>query len=167
MAKKQTRRTVSISSTHYERTRAYAEAHKIPSSQLTEFALDQIMSNPLDADAFLAWNDRRNAEWQERWMTNLAEAMKGRRPTVDPAKPVAAQPLIAIRQPTEEDRVDCTGLFTGRRRGRPADLGSKSRQAAEAVLRQEMSTGAAADRFGITRAAVYAYVRRLQAEAAP
>lgn len=71
-------------------------------------------------------------------------------------------PAPVIRRPTEEDRVDCSGLFRGV--GRKADPYCKSRRAAAAVL-QGMAPAEAVRTFGVARSAVDKYVKQLRAEA--
>jgi post-segregation antitoxin (ccd killing protein) len=49
MAKKQTRRSVSLSRTTYEKLKAYCESAGISMSQFTEVAIDERIAQPKEA----------------------------------------------------------------------------------------------------------------------
>lgn len=55
MAKKQTRRTISVSRQLLERLRTYAETHGVAVAALAEFVLEQQLGKRLDGPAFDRW----------------------------------------------------------------------------------------------------------------
>ena len=144
MAKKQTRRTVSMNRDIYIAALAHSAQIGRPLSQIVEdLLLIQLGDTELTAR-----------------IATLRETPAGAKPPIDlPGR------HPSIRQPTEEDRVDCSGMFHGV--GRKPDPDCKSRRAAELVLQRGFSQAEAARTVGVKPAVVSVYVRRLRAEAAP
>lgn len=143
MAKKQTRRTVSYSRRVFEAATIYAASLGKPLSRVAE---DLMLAAIGDAELTASVEMHRDHERQR-----LAP-----RSSAPVARPV-------IRQPTDEDRVDCSGLFSARS-GRQTDPSCRSRQAALAVVDYGWTVTQAAAAYRLTTAPVSTYVAMLRRE---
>ena len=95
MAKKQTRRSISVSRTTYERLKAFCETQNISMSQFVETRVGDFLSSP-DAPAVAA-DIRPRAPTPPR-PTPMDRPLAGRLAQASPARPEPAQPT-PVRSP--------------------------------------------------------------------
>ncbi|HET9893144.1 MAG TPA: hypothetical protein VFQ42_21890 [Mycobacterium sp.] len=95
MARKQTRRTVSLNGQLRARLQQYADQRGVATSALTEFWLESMLESGIDVDAFDAWHAERQARIDAQKLRGSIAYHKEQR---DPA------PVPSPRQPRPESR---------------------------------------------------------------
>jgi hypothetical protein len=98
VAKKQTRRTVSLGVGYYTRLVDYARANNASAAQVTEYALDARFATPLDQDAFRLWRADRARQAALQGI-DTASAM------AEPSVPAPYLGVLGERVRRREDRL--------------------------------------------------------------
>lgn len=184
MAKKQTRRTVSLGIGHYTRLTEYAKANGASAAQVAEFAIDAQLRAPLDQDVFRIWQGERWQQAAEQGVATVARkparAMdayqerirQGERQAALRALEISEREARVTARKEREARREAIRAETGRTRlcnvcdgphttrfcptkpYAPAETGSRSERAARLCQEQHLTLREAAQRVGITHQAV-------------
>lgn len=181
MAKKQTRRTVSLGRDYHTRLLDYAKTNAASAAQVTEYALDRQFAAPLDQDAFRLWRgDRAKRSAIQGMATNVAADPARRDPVGLAAR--AREERRAERLARKERRLrraairaefgrrvklceNCDGhhatRFCSDRPCVPIETGSRGELAARVVKAEGITMSEAGKRFGISPQAVSQTWKRL------
>lgn len=184
MAKKQTRRTVSMSRATHDALTEYARQSLIPAAALVEYALRVLLSEPLDTAKFQAWFGARALDIAERKLAgqHASGLDKYRQRTAERAPRIAELEARRAERKARQERAAHRAQIraaTGAKRlcahcdgphlkatcplqpHTPRETGSKSEIAAKMACAGGLKLREAAERYGVSKQSVQQAVVRM------